>query len=141
MQFTNQYLRDYARQALQQAEQTIDVCQALKQCSGSMENYTFFHEKQVQAKKEQKHWQSFLNVCNQSIQVGSLVRPRTSAVKAIVLDLRFRQGRSYAQVQTLGTASQAPSKYCYYLEDLQLVQPDGHDRQRIHEQNLSYQPV
>lgn len=104
-----------------------------------MENYTFFHEKQCQAKKELKHWQSFLDVCNQSIKVGSLVRPRSSAAKAIVLALHSSRNRSYAQVQTLGTASQASGKYTYYLEDLQLVQPDNHDLQRIQAQNLSYQ--
>ena len=140
MQFTNQHLRDFARQSLQQAEQVVSMYQAMKQCAGSMANYTFFHEKQVQAREEVTRWQSFLDTFDKPIQVGALVRPRTSAVRAIVLSLHFRPSKSYAQVQTLGTASQAPGKYCYYLDDLQLVRPTSHDLQRIRKHNLYYQP-
>ena len=143
MQFSNQYLKDFARQSVQQAEQAVAMYQAAKQCAGSMDNYTFFHEKQAAAKSELNHWQSFLDGCNQSIRVGSLIRPRTSAVRGVVLELGQcpRRKRRYAHIQTLGSASQAPAKYSYFLEDLQVAQPSGHDLQRIKELNLYYQPI
>ena len=102
-----------------------------------MSNYTFFHEKQAQAIEELAHWQSFTEGVDQcaSVRVGSLVKPRTSAAKGVVLATGTQQGQPYAKIQTIGHHSYT----CRYLiSDLQIVPPDDYDIHFIRQAEFTF---